>query len=118
MTVEHRALSIREPWASLIVDGHKPIENRTWRTNYRGPIFIHAATKWRREDVLYVQNEMGIEVLPGMFRLGGIIGVADLVDVITKSKSPWFSGPIGFVLQNPRRVPFVPLRGRLSLFRF
>jgi hypothetical protein len=36
------SLSIRQPWAWLIVQGHKPIENRTWPTTYRGPLLIHA----------------------------------------------------------------------------
>lgn len=42
ITVE-RALSVRQPWASLIAAGRKSIEIRTWRTDYRGPLAIHAA---------------------------------------------------------------------------
>jgi hypothetical protein len=38
-----RALTIRQPWAWLIVHGHKDLENRTWCTSYRGPLLIHAA---------------------------------------------------------------------------
>lgn len=37
-----KALTIRQPWASLIALGVKTIETRSWRTNYRGPIAIHA----------------------------------------------------------------------------
>lgn len=33
-----KALTIKQPWASLIVHGIKDIENRTWRTDYRGPV--------------------------------------------------------------------------------
>lgn len=40
-----RCLSVRNPWASLIVLGLKGIENRTWTTNYRGRIAIHASSK-------------------------------------------------------------------------
>ena len=40
-----KALSIRQPWAELIVAGLKDIENRTWRTDYRGPVLIHAGMK-------------------------------------------------------------------------
>ena len=39
------ALSIRQPWAELIVRGHKDVENRTWRHSYRGPVLIHAGHK-------------------------------------------------------------------------
>lgn len=38
------ALSIRQPWAQLIVSGIKDLEYRSWTTDYRGPIFIHAAS--------------------------------------------------------------------------
>ena len=38
-----KAITIKQPWASLIVHGIKDIENRTWRTNYRGRVLIHAA---------------------------------------------------------------------------
>ena len=47
--LEMRALSIRQPWAWLIVNGHKDIENRSWRTKYRGPFLVHAGLKVEKE---------------------------------------------------------------------
>jgi hypothetical protein len=41
-----KALTVRQPWAWAIARGHKPIENRSWTTSYRGPLAIHAAAKW------------------------------------------------------------------------
>jgi hypothetical protein len=38
-----RAISIRLPWAWLIVNGFKDVENRSWRTRHRGTILIHAS---------------------------------------------------------------------------
>src|SRR6267378_3713180 len=38
-----KIISIRQPWASLIVSGVKDVENRTWSTRYRGPVLIHAS---------------------------------------------------------------------------
>ena len=38
-----KALSIKQPWAWLIVNGYKDIENRTWKTNYRGTFLVHAS---------------------------------------------------------------------------
>jgi hypothetical protein len=38
-----KALSIMQPWAWLIVNGHKAIENRNWRCHYRGPVLIMPA---------------------------------------------------------------------------
>ena len=45
-----RALSIMQPWAWLIVNRHKPIENRSWHTNFRGHVLIHAGKKYSRSD--------------------------------------------------------------------
>ena len=42
MSVVERALSIRQPWAELILQGRKTIELRTWATDYRGPFWVHA----------------------------------------------------------------------------
>ena len=39
----YRALTVKQPWASLLVAGIKTVENRTWTTKYRGPLAIHAA---------------------------------------------------------------------------
>lgn len=35
-------LSVRQPWAWLLCEGLKNVENRNWRTNYRGELYIHA----------------------------------------------------------------------------
>ena len=40
-----KALSIKQPWASLIAHGIKDIENRNWKTHFRGRIYIHASAK-------------------------------------------------------------------------
>lgn len=46
-----KALSLREPWATLILLGRKRIETRSWRTNYRGPLLLHAsAAKINKND--------------------------------------------------------------------
>jgi hypothetical protein len=49
-------------------------------------------------------------------RFGGIIGQVDIVDCVDKSASPWFVGPFGFVLRNPRILPFRPCKGALGFF--
>lgn len=41
-----RALSLWQPWASLIAQGIKTFETRSWGTEYRGPILVHAAKRW------------------------------------------------------------------------
>jgi hypothetical protein len=38
------------------------------------------------------------------------------VDVVDSHPSPWFAGPYGYVLENPRPLPFHPLRGRQGVW--
>lgn len=72
-----KVLSIQQPWASLIVQGHKRIETRSWNTKYRGDILIHASIGkmynnipdnnifWTFYHLLFAQNKMEpIEHLP------------------------------------------------------
>ena len=115
-----KTLSIRQPWATLIVEGHKDIENRRWSTKFRGPLLIHASLT---VDPYFAQNRdhvhryFGVDVGPRQGLLtGGLVGVVDLVDVVTTSSSRWFEGPYGWVLQHPRCLHFVPCQGRLGLF--
>jgi len=44
-----KVISLWQPWATLVVTGHKQIETRGWNTQYRGPILIHASKKWNSE---------------------------------------------------------------------
>jgi ParB/RepB/Spo0J family partition protein len=117
-----RALSIRQPWAWLIVQGHKPVENRDWSTSYRGPLLIHAgkvmAKRYHAEASALVLDRFGIEV-PGIEQLqrGGVVGAARLVDCVSESDSPWFDGDCkGFVLAEPMVLPFHACKGALSFF--
>lgn len=119
-----RTLSIRQPWAFLIVHGHKTIENRDWSTPWRGQLLIHAGAGLVQRDYREIQaralGELGITI-PDHTDLaqvprGGIVGVAELVRVVTDSESPFFTGPFGFVLANARPLPFVPWKGQLGWF--
>lgn len=47
-----KVLTIREPWASLIVNGYKEYEFRSWKTNYRGRILIHAGLTLEKDNAL------------------------------------------------------------------
>ena len=71
------AISVRQPWASLI---------------------LLAAFE------------------PGNLPRGGIIGSVNLADCVYQSDSPWFQGPYGFVLSDPKPLPFIPFKGQLGFF--
>ncbi|TGL58691.1 ASCH domain-containing protein [Leptospira ognonensis] len=112
-----KALSIRQPWAYLIVNRYKDIENRSWSTSFRGKVLIHAGKKFETEAYYYVLKKHKISLPPiEEFELGGIVGEAEIVDCVEKSKSKWFGGPYGFVLKNAKRKRFIPLKGQLGFF--
>ena len=71
-----KALTIKEPWASLIINKYKEYEFRSWKTNYRGKILIHAGLTLEHDTVerfsCYNLN----------YKMGYIIGEATLVDCI------------------------------------
>lgn len=122
-----RALSIRQPWAWAIVNGYKPVENRN--TNFvgawRGPLLIHTGKvpenrfeSWYAVRHLLEESGEDPDALPDLdaLPLGGIVGRAELVDVVTFHASPWFSGPFGLVLRNARPEKLRSCTGSLDLF--
>lgn len=120
IVTDGKAISIRQPWAWMIINRYKDIENRTWKSNYRGRILIHASKTIDRQGVELMREifENENEYFPSEFDTGGIIGSVLIKDCVTSHKSPWFTGPYGFVLAKPRELPFYPVRGRLGIWTF
>jgi hypothetical protein len=114
-----KCLSVRQPWAWLIIAGHKDIENRTWYTRPSGKIGIHAGLN-RTElpgMIALVEREYGIVVPEQELVFGAVIGTADMVECVVESKSRWFEGPYGFVLKNPKRFAKpIPASGKIGFF--
>ncbi len=131
-------LSIRQPWAWLIVRpdladpierAHafergqiKDIENRTWPTRKRGPVLIHASKAYSRREhaalAADLEDRTGVRLPPyeAMPR-GGIIGRATLIDCVREHPSQWkMPNHWGFVLKDAVRTPFVPWKGQLGWF--
>lgn len=113
------ALSIRQPWAWLIVNNFKPIENRHWFTNFRGEFLIHAGKLPDNgfEEICEDIADYFNIIIPQRLDYGGIIGKATLVDCVEFSWSEWFTGPYGFVLEDSQPLPFYPCRGQLKFFK-
>jgi hypothetical protein len=119
-----KAISIRQPWAWAILYAGKDIENRVWTTPYRGPLLIHASshkpTHHERSISLrtfaHAQPGRPLSDMPETFTMGSIVGVCDLVDCVSESRSPWWMGPKGLVLANPRRLQPFGWKGGLGLF--
>lgn len=115
-----KCLSIRQPWAWLIVNGYKDVENRSWRTQYRGEFLVHAAKGMTRPEYAAASQlalSQGI-TLPAFEDLerGGVVGIATLTACVSVSPSPWFFGKYGFVLTGASPLPFKPCPGRLGFF--
>lgn len=124
-----KILSIRQPWAWAIINAGKDVENRSWPTKVRGRVLVHAGVyvpdENDAEDMLDASGLGMVEraALAGrafksglLKERGGIVGSVEIVDCVTDYPSPWFFGPYGFVLRDPRPLPFTPLRGRLGFF--
>ena len=121
-----KALSIRQPWATLIVHAGKDIENRNWSTKVRGPFLVHAA-KGMTQDEWHGAMEFAVAAGVSKDRLwdlcspdtmprGGSVGLAEITDCVESDTSPWFMGDYGFKLTSQRPLPFLPLKGALGFF--
>jgi hypothetical protein len=120
-----KALTIRQPWAELILQGRKTIELRKWTTRHRGPLAIHAGTQ---VDVVSCRKH-GLD--PRSLAKGALIGTAEVVEMIEFDQELWnrlrdrhldpSRGPDdwqGWSLRNPRRLKKpIPCRGLPGLFQ-
>lgn len=119
------ALSVRQPWATAIVEG-KDLENRARVHSHRGPLLIHASAGLTHEEVAEFIAFVAARGLTGSWNhfsprdlfhqlpRGGIVGVVDMIDAVEESDSPWWMGPKAFVLRNPRALPFIPCKGTVA----
>ena len=124
-----KALSVRQPWAWLIVNGMKDIENRTWPTRFRGRVLIHASKGMTRAEYEDVEDYLMFSAMESMTAIripesadldrGGIVGIATVVDCIRPQDrlSPWhIEGQFGFHLIDAKPLPFLPCKGALGFF--
>lgn len=132
------ALSIRQPWAWLIVrpditdaedrrraaaDGRmKIVENRTWPTSVRGDFLVHASKGMTSAEYAaaahVARNIAGIQLPPPeLLKFGGIVGQARLVDCVRSCSSPWWAPDAhAFVLRDAAPLPFMACLGKLNFF--
>ena len=117
-----KALSIQQPWAWLIVNGYKAVENRSWDTRYRGEFLIHAGKKIDHEA--YGFSEHLNVAVPRDLPTGGIVGKARLINTVhvsqrhllTERDKPWFFGEYGFILDSAEPCELRPCKGALGFF--
>lgn len=120
------ALSLKQPWAELILQGKKDIETRNWDTGFRGEFLIHTS---KQTDFEACQH---FNIDPHSLVTGAIVGKAELLSIkeyLTSlqfeadnhrhaSRFLGFSRPrFGFILTNIQRLEPKPYKGDLGFFR-
>lgn len=121
-----RALTIKQPWAELIIIGLKDVENRSRRTSYRGRLAVHAGL--RRVDL----DDLNLTAMPKRLRrpiedawrrhdnAGRVLGTVELVNCVESYASAWaIDGYWHWILADPR--PYarpVPAKGQLGLWEW
>lgn len=140
-----KCISLWQPWASLVALGLKRFETRHWSTSYRGPLVIHAAKRWTRDErdsLRRLWNEhdaiaeaFDIEEPPP---LGAVVAVARLVacrpmawegtprhvdavvienvDKLERDVGGWAAGRFAWQLEDVQLVVPAEVRGRQGLF--
>jgi hypothetical protein len=112
------AITVRQPYAWLIVNGFKDVENRSRRIRYRR-LLIHAGTSraWLNEkELTWIERRHGIK-LPRDFARGGVVGMVDIADCRRTIASPWHQrGKVGWILTKPRRLRFRRCKGAENIF--
>lgn len=108
-----KTITLWQPWASLVAVGAKKIETRSWATNYRGPLAIHAAKK-HFDTLFYLDRDLqgfaDALNLPNIFRfdvlpLGCVIAICNLIDCPKVINRKFVTGKILTVqLKNGREV--------------
>ena len=99
----HKVLTVKQPYSYLICSGIKPIENRTWKTNYRGRVLIHASAEKMKgiEGYYFNEDQIGhlycghtpLEELHKYHSMrelySAIIGSVEIVDCVINHPSIW-----------------------------
>lgn len=134
-----KTITIKQPWASLIVEGIKDIENRTWKTKFRGRVLIHSSAKLDGYSLTEEQfTESGAKVLwDSDDQTSMIIGSVEIVDCVINHESIWaektaknyydetgefyeVKPTYNWFLANPIKFdkPIENVKGKLSLWDF
>lgn len=129
-----KVISIKEPWASLIKEKIKTIETRSWRTSYRGPIYIHVSKRMLTKQE-YINYKEQLSLLKDIhFQYGCIIAKCNIIDCqymdeefiknIQKNHSEYICGEYkvgryAWILDNVETLNQpIMVKGQLGLWNF
>ena len=112
----------------MICKGIKNIENRTWRTNFRGRVYIHASAKYANDHRNMTQlfnpkqwkeiEQRGLEasICGSSFQLSAIIGHVDIVDCVINHSSIWAEKTEGIIDRNTKE--FIAIRDNKIIYNW
>lgn len=124
-----KVISIKEPFATLIKENIKNIETRSWKTNYRGEIYIHASKvsdKRRTQELLELTKDLKMNN-------GNIIAKATLVDCkymdqefikeIKQNETEYLcgyyeEGRYAWILKDIKKIKPIPAKGKLNVWNY
>jgi len=119
-----KAITLLQPWASLIIDKRKPVETRSWQTDYRGTIAIHTSIK-NNKEVKDACLKFGYD--PKTVIRGAVIGTVMLVTCVKfPSKlvkiddyGDFTPGRYGWILADVKQFKEpIPAKGMLGLWNW
>jgi hypothetical protein len=123
-----KAISIKQPYASLIAEGKKTIETRKWQTKYRGDILICASKKRDMAAMFYLNNsgaKLAFSIKGDLLDspVGSALCIAELYDIKPmveedrrKALCGVYEGAYSWFLRNIRPIEPFEVKGALSLF--
>lgn len=132
-SVELTAITLHQPWASLVAKGWKQYETRDWPTNHRGLIVIHAGRKPKGKQELreYDKVVASFSDLVNECPYSSVIAIAQLTDCVLmteqfiKQQSPtelrcgnWQVGRYAFKLENIRAIAPISAVGKQGLWKW
>ena len=111
-----KVLTVRQPWASAIVQGLKDVENRTWPTKYRGELLIHAGSAKPSKELIATYEQL-YGALPEDMVYGAIVGKVTVNGCVVDSDSHWaFENHWHWELSDAVEIEPFPCSGQLSLW--
>ncbi len=118
-----KALTLWQPWASLIAEGYKDKETRSWKTNYRGKLAIHSAKTTKALYPFYPDYApCGSVIAESAFPLGAILCTCNLLyclpveDVEPDEFGDYSAGRWAWVLGNVQKIEPIYVKGKQGLW--
>ena len=117
-----KSISTRQPWSYLISISICPIGSRSWKSNYRGELLIHAGQSFDHDGARWVINHyphLTKHVRESKNLTGGFCGIVNMTDCIKDYNHKWFVNQYGryaHIYTNPQQIHFIPYKGFVNIF--